>query len=99
MSYDLAHETCVCRFLLTGEHKRPRRSPQAPHLSRQISYPAALLVAVVLGFVSALVALSASEAVVTKQGSAAALRVEMVKPPQCSIETPNRLFSLRLLRA
>jgi hypothetical protein len=89
MSYDVAHETCVCRI----QHKRPRGSLQPPALW-QISYPAALLVAVLLGFVSALVALSASEAVATKEGSAAALRVEMAKPPQCSIETPDRLFFL-----
>ena len=57
----------------------------------QISYPAALLVAVVLGFEWTVVALSASEAVKTPP---AALRVEMAKPPQCSIETPDRLVFL-----
>jgi hypothetical protein len=34
----------------------------------------------------------ASEAVKTMQGPFAALRIEMAKPPQCSIGTPGRLF-------
>jgi len=95
MSYDLAHEPYVCRFLLTGEHK-PHEGlfRRQPFLVVQISYPAALLVAAVLGFVSALTALSVSEAVKTKQGPPAALRVEMAKPPHCSIKTPDRLFFL-----
>jgi hypothetical protein len=58
-----------------------------------MSYPAALLVAAVLGFEGALVAL-ASQAVNAKYGPPAALRVEMAKPPQCSIETPDQLFFL-----
>jgi len=76
------------------EHKRRegRLEHRQPFLDR-ISYPAALLVAAVLGFEGALVAL-ASQAVNAKHGPPTALRVEMAKPPQCSIETPDQLFFL-----
>jgi hypothetical protein len=86
-----------CRVLPEREeHQRRegRLEHRQPFLD-QMSYPAALLVAAVLGFEGALVALSASQAVNAKHGPpAAALRVEMAKPPQCSIETPDRLFFL-----
>lgn len=90
-AYDLAHEPCVCSFVPIGEERRRRGGILGcqPFLDR-ISYPAALLVAVVLGFVGALVALSASEAVTP--GPPAACRVEMAKPPLCSLKTPDRLF-------
>jgi hypothetical protein len=94
-TYDLAHEPCVCSFLLTGEGHMRRRGLLGcqPFLDR-ISYPAALLVAVVLGFVGALVALNASEAVKAKQGPPPAFHVEMANPPHCSIKTPDRLIFL-----
>jgi hypothetical protein len=84
----------MCRVLLQGEGHQGRGHMQhrQPFLNR-ISYPAALLVAAVLGFEGTLVGLSASEAVTTKQGPTA-LRVEMAKPPQCSIETPDQLVFL-----
>jgi hypothetical protein len=90
-TYDLAHEHCVCSFVPIGEEHRRRGGILGcqPFLER-ISYPAALLVAVVLGFVGAFVALSASEAVTP--GPPAAFRVEMAKPPLCSLKTPDRLF-------
>jgi len=94
MSYDVSQESCVCRLLLTGGHKRHGGPVRRQSFLDQISYPAALVVAVVLGFVGALVALTASEAVKTKQWPPTALRVEMPKPPQCSIETPDRLVFL-----
>ena len=84
MSYDLAHEHKPHGGLFRRQ----------PFLVVQISYPAALLVTAVLGFVSALAALSADEAVKTKQGPPAALRVEMAKPPHCSIKPSDRLFFL-----
>jgi hypothetical protein len=86
----------ICRVILAGEERRRREGDiehRQPFLDR-ISYPAALLVAAVLGFEGALVALIASEAVATRQGPAAALQVEMAKPPQCSIETPDQLVFL-----
>src|SRR5262245_8398571 len=92
MSYDVAHETCLCRFLQTGEHRRHGGLLRRHAFLDRISYPVALLVAAVLGFEGALVALSASEAVTTKQGPPAALRVDMAKPPQCSIETSDQMF-------
>jgi hypothetical protein len=84
----------VCRVLPEREEHQ-RREGRFEHRQLfldRISYPAALLVAVVLGFEGALVALSASEAV--KARPPTALRVEMAKPPQCSIETPDQLFFL-----
>src|SRR5262245_53748066 len=68
MSYDVAHETCLCRFLQTGEHQRHGGLLGRDAFLDRISYPVALLFAAVLGFEGALVALSASEAVATKQG-------------------------------
>ena len=83
----------MCRVLFQGEgHQNRGHMHRQPFLDR-ISYPAALLVAAVLGFEGTLVGLSASEAVTTKQGPTA-LRVEMAKPPQCSIETPDQLVFL-----
>jgi hypothetical protein len=77
----------MCRVLLVGdEHQRP--------FLNRLSYPATLLVAVVFGFVGALVAISASEAVKTKQAPPAAFRVEMAKPPYCSIKAPDQLIFL-----
>src|SRR5262245_9694623 len=92
-TYDLAHEPCVCSFVPIGEEHKRRGGLLGcqPFLDR-ISYPAALLVAVVLGFVCALVALSASEARKPKQGPPAAFRVEKAKPPLCSLKTPDGLF-------
>jgi hypothetical protein len=81
----------MCGVLLQGEeHQGIHRQP---FLDR-ISYPAALLVAAALGFEGALVGLSASETATTRQGPPTALRVEKAKPPQCSIETPDRLVFL-----
>jgi hypothetical protein len=91
MPRDLAHGPYVCRVLPEREEHQ-RREGRLQHRQAfldRISYPAALLVAVALGFEGALVALS-----VTKQGPPTAIRVEMAKPPQCSIEKPDRLFFL-----
>jgi len=91
MSRDLAHVSYVCRVLPEREkHHRceSRREHRQPFLNR-ISYPAALLVAVVLGFEGALVVITASEAVNVKHAPPAAIPVEIAKPPQCSIETPE----------
>jgi hypothetical protein len=90
MSLDVA--VCpMCRVLLQGEDHQGRGHMQhrQPFLDR-ISYPAALLVAAVLGFEGALVGLTAREAATARQWPPAALRVEKAKPPQCSIETPDR---------
>jgi len=85
----------MCRVRLQGEEHQGHghMEHRQPFLDR-ISYPAALLVAAVLGFEGALVGLTASEAATTRQGPPAALRVEKAKPPQCSIETPDRLVFL-----
>jgi hypothetical protein len=91
MPRDIAHGPYVCRVLPEREEHQGcegRLQHQQLFLDR-ISYPAALLVAVVLGFEGALVALGASEAVTAKHGPPAAIPVEMAKPPQCSIETPD----------
>jgi hypothetical protein len=53
-----------------------------------------LIVAAVLGFEGALIALGASEAAKAKPAPPSAFRVEMAKPPYCSIKTPDRLFFL-----
>ena len=50
-------------------------------------YLAALLIAAFLGFEGTWIALGATD-------PPAALRVEMAKPPHCSIKTPDRLFFL-----
>ena len=95
MSRDLADRPYVCR-VPPGREEHRRCEGRLEHRQlflNRISYPAALLVAVVLGFEGALVAL-ASQAVNAKHGPTAALRVEMAKPPQCSIETPDQLFFL-----
>jgi hypothetical protein len=75
----------MCRVLHQGCGHMQHRQP----LLNRISYPEALLVAAVLGFEGALIGLSASEA-----APPAALRVEMAKPPQCLIETPDRFVFL-----
>src|SRR5262249_49003962 len=86
----------MCRVLLVGgEHQRREGHVEhrQPFLER-ISYPALLLVAAVFGFEGTRIALGASEAVKAKPGPPAAFRIEMAKPPQCSIETPDRLVFL-----
>ena len=84
----------ICGVLLQGEeHQGSSHIHRQPFLD-QISYPAALLVAAVLGFEGALVGLTAREAATARQWPPAALRVEKAKPPQCSIETPDRLVFL-----
>jgi len=86
----------MCRVLVVGKEHQRRESHiehRQPFLDR-ISYPALLLVVAVFGFVGALVAISASEAVKTKQAPPAAFRVEMAKPPHCSIKAPDRLIFL-----
>jgi hypothetical protein len=83
-----------CRVLPEREEHQRREGQHRQPILDQISYPAALLVAAVLGFEGALVALSASQAVNARHGPPGALRVEMAKPPQCSIETPDQLFFL-----
>jgi hypothetical protein len=55
---------------------------------------AALIVAAVLGFEGTRIGLAASEAAKAKAGPPAAFRVEMAKPPHCSIKTQDRLFFL-----
>src|SRR5215468_8271484 len=86
----------MCRVLVVGrEHQR--REGHIEHRQaflNRLSYPATLLVAVVFGFVGALVAISASEAVKTTQTPPAAFRVEMAKPPDCAIKAPDRLIFL-----
>jgi hypothetical protein len=54
----------------------------------------ALIVAGVLGFEGALIALGVSEAAKAKPAPPSAFGVEMAKPPYCSIKTPDRLFFL-----
>jgi hypothetical protein len=94
MSLDVAMSP-MCRVRLQGEeHQGHGHMEHRQRFLDRISYPAALLVAAVLGFEGALVALIASEAVATRQGPAAALQVEMAKPPQCSIETPDQVVFL-----
>jgi len=100
MSRDLAHRPYVCRVLPEREeHHRceGRLEHRQPFLNR-ISYPAALLVAVVLGFEGALVAITATESVKAKHGSPVAIPVEMAKPPKCSIETPEHCDVLQSRR-
>ena len=81
MSLDVAFALCAaCKEHLGSSHMQHRQ----PFLDR-ISYPAALLVAAILGFAGALAGVSASEAVTTRQGPSEALRVETAKPPQCLI--------------
>jgi hypothetical protein len=91
MSRDLAHVPYVCRVPPEREehHRCEGRLEHRQHFLNRISYPAALLAAVVLGFEGALVAITASEAVNVKHGPPAAIPVEMAKPPQCSIQTPE----------
>jgi len=86
----------MCRVLLVGEEHQRREGHiehRQPFVDR-ISYAALLLVAAVLGFEATRIALGASEAAKAKPGPPAAFRVEMAKPPQCSIESPNRLVFL-----
>jgi len=91
MSRDLAHVPYGCRAYRNAKSitaAEGRLEHRQPFLNR-ISYPAALLVAVVLGFEGALVVITASEAVNVKHAPPAAIPVEIAKPPQCSIETPE----------
>ena len=85
----------MCCVILVGEHQRREGhiEHRRPFLDR-ISYPALLLVAAVLGFEGTRIALGASEEAKATAGPPAAFRIEMAKPPHCSIETPNRLFFL-----
>jgi hypothetical protein len=86
----------MCRVLLVGEEHQRREGHiehRQPFLYR-ISYPALLLVAAVLGFEGTRIALGASEAAKAKPAPPAAFRVEMAKPPHCSIKTPDRLVFL-----
>ena len=86
----------ICRVLLVGEEHQRREGHiehRQPFLDR-ISYPAALTVAAVLGFECTRIGLALSEAAKAKPGPPAAFRVETAKPPDCSIETPDRLFCL-----
>ncbi len=53
-----------------------------------------LIVAAVLGFEGALIALGVSVAAKAKPAPPSAFRVEMAKPPYCSIKTPDRLIFL-----
>ncbi len=86
----------MCRVLLVGEEHQRREGRiehRQPFLDR-ISYLAALLIAAFLGFEGTRIALSAIEAAKAKPDPPAAFRVEMAKPPLCSIKTPDRLFFL-----
>jgi hypothetical protein len=86
----------ICRVILAGEERRRREGHiehWQPFLDR-ISYPAALLVAAVLGFEGTRIALGASDAAKAKPAPPAAFRVETAKPPHCSIKMPDRLFFL-----
>ena len=85
----------MCRVLVGEQHQRleGHTEHRQPFLER-ISYPALLLVAAVLGFDGTRIALGASEAAKANAGPSTAFRIEMAKPPLCSIETPNRLFFL-----
>jgi hypothetical protein len=79
----------MCRILLVGEEHQ-RREGHIEHrqpFPDRISYLAALLIAAFLGFEGTRIALGATD-------PPAALRVEMAKPPHCSIKTPDRLFFL-----
>jgi hypothetical protein len=95
MPHDLA--MCpICRVILAGEAHRRREGhieQQQPFLDR-ISYPAVLLVAAFFGFEGTRIALDASEAAKAKPAPPVAFRVEMAKPPHCSIKMPDRLFFL-----
>jgi len=86
----------MCRVLVVGkEHQRREGHIEHRQASlNRLSYPATLLVAVVFGFVGALLAIGASEAIKTKQAPPAAFRVEMAKPPHCSTKAPDRLIFL-----
>jgi hypothetical protein len=77
----------MCRVLVVGEEHQRREGLRIP-------YPAALIVAAVLGFGGALIALGVSEAAKAKPAPPSAFRVEMAKPPYCSIKTPDRLIFL-----
>src|SRR5262245_1262678 len=81
----------TCRVLPVGEeHRESHIEHRQPFLAR-ISYPPLLLVAAVFGFEGTWIALGTTK---TKPAPPAAFRVEMAKPPQCSIESPDRLVFL-----
>jgi hypothetical protein len=69
-------------------------SPKCRALLVGEEHPAVLIVAAVLGFEGTRIGLALSEAAKAKPGPPAAFRVEMAKPPDCSIKTPDRLFFL-----
>jgi hypothetical protein len=86
----------MCRVILVGEEHQ-RREGRIEHRQSfldRISYPALLLRAAVLGFEGARIALGTSEAAKANPAPPAAFRIEMAKPPHCSIKIPDRLFFL-----
>jgi hypothetical protein len=84
----------VCRVPLQAHQRREDHVEHRQPFLDRISYPAALIVAGVLGFEGALIALSVSEAAKAKAAPPSAFRVEMAKPPYCSIKMPDRLVFL-----
>jgi hypothetical protein len=87
-------ECPVCRVPLQARQRREDHVEHRQPFLDQISYPVALIVAGVLGFEGALIALGVSEAAKAKPAPPSAFGVEMAKPPYCSIKTPDRLFFL-----
>jgi hypothetical protein len=86
--------TCRVRPLGEEHHRHEGHIEHRQPFPGRISYVAALLVAAVLGFEGTRIALDASEAAKAMSRPPAAFRVEMAKPPHCSIETSDRLFFL-----
>jgi hypothetical protein len=86
--------TCRVRPLGEEHHRHEGHIEHRQPFPGRISYVAALLVAAVLGFEGTRIALGAIEAAKAKPDPPAAFRVEMAKPPHCSIKTPDRLFFL-----
>jgi len=85
----------MCPVLLVGEEHQRREGHiehRQPFLDR-IFYPALLLVVAVFGFEGTRIALGASEAAKAKP-TPPGIPGEMAKPPQCSIESPDRLVFL-----
>jgi hypothetical protein len=84
----------MCRVLVEEHQRREGHIEHRQPFLDRIFYPAALIVAAVLGFEGALIALRVSEAAKEKPAPPSAFRVEMAKPPYCSIKTPDRLIFL-----
>jgi len=85
-----------CRALIGEEHQR-RKGHLDHRLSflNRTSYLAALIVAAVLGFEGARIGLALSEKANAKlEPPGARFRVEMAKPPYCSIKTHDLLYFL-----